>query len=143
MPNNLQLTAAVPVSNIRMIKVLRVTDLDEDNKSLTVDLIISNAGGGVVFEPLPWRMQISNTSCNAILINPAPATTASTLVLGTLSAVGAFDAVYSAYIGAGNAGDRRGALLNALKAVSGVVVGSSASALNGTTQSALPAGTVS
>jgi hypothetical protein len=138
MPNTLLMTNAIPVANIRQVRVLRLTEVDEDNKRMIVELVVSNAGGTTVFPPLPFRLEITNTACDGLVAHPLPSRTEETLLKISLTVAGAFDTCLAAYQAV--SADRRGAFLTALKAVNGVVNGG---ILNGTAQNALPAGAVS
>jgi hypothetical protein len=143
MSNTLTFSANLAIPNIRVAKIMKVLEVDEDNASMTLALLVQSTAG-VIAPPLPWTLVVRNGSVvGAIAAHPAPGMITEAVFPVTLTGAGvaaAFTTTLAAYIGGG--GDKRGALLTALKGISGTVTGSNTS-LDGTSLPILPAGTVS
>lgn len=138
MPNLLTFTTPITVPNIRVVRILKGPDLNEDDLEMTFELLLASATG-VIFEPLPRVLTIRNgNGCGGIAANPNPASTLDAVIDIFLRGAGVANA-YTAVRDAMTGPDRRGQALNAMKAISGIVLGGP---LNGTTQPILPPGTV-
>lgn len=142
MSNTLTLTANIPIPNIKVIKIMKVLEVDEDNSSMTLALLVQSATG-VIAPPLPWTLVVRNGSVSgAVAAHPAPGVITDSVFSVNLTGAGvasAFTTALAAYIVGG--GDKRGSLLASLKGISGTVTGSNTT-LDGTSLPILPAGVV-
>jgi hypothetical protein len=138
MPNNWNLTASVAVGQMQKFKITRVTELDEDNKRMVAEVQVIG-GGGLIFPIGPsdvWRLEITQTEVDGVAAHPAPSRSTETLLGVRITGLTTiFDTLLAAYRAAG--ADKRGSLLTAMAAVSGVVRGGP---LDGQTKPMLPAG---
>jgi hypothetical protein len=141
MANTLTLTANIAIPNAARMKIGRVTELDEDNKRMVVEMTVGSVGFSTLFPNAnPLRLEITNGACDGLAAHPAPAVTTDAVIsvrLGGAGVAAAFDTCLTAYRAAG--ADKRGNLMTAMQGISGVVSGGP---LNGTTQPMLPPGTV-
>lgn len=139
MANTLTLTTPVNIPNIRVARVARITEVDEDNARMVVEVQLTGAGG-VISPPNPWRLEITNGGVDGLAAHPAPGFTTDAVIAIRLTGAGvatAFTATLTAYHAAG--ADKRGNVLTALQGISGTVVGGP---LNGLVRPVLPPGTV-
>lgn len=141
MPNTLTFTTAIAVAQVKVAKVYRLSEVDDAAKRLVVEVLMMGLSG-ILFPPSPWRLAITNGSADALVAHPAPAKTTDSVVSVSLTGAGvatAYDTALAGFVGGG--ADKFGALLTALKGISGTVTGSG-TALDGTTQPILGAGPV-
>ena len=138
MPNLLTLTASIAVAQVKVMRVVRVTELDTAAARLVVEVVASGLTG-IIFPPV-FRLEVTNGGADALAAHPAPAFTTESAIscrIGGAGVATAFDTVLAAFVGGG--ADKFGAVLTALKGISGLVAGGP---LNGQTVSILPAGAV-
>jgi hypothetical protein len=141
MSNTLTYTTAISVAQVRIAKVARLTEIDEAAKRLVVEILLMGLTG-ILFPPTPWRLAITNGSADALAAHPAPVRTTDSVFIVTLTGVGvatAYDVALAGFAAGG--ADKFGALMTALKGISGTVTGSG-TALDGTTLPILGAGPV-
>jgi len=144
--NSWTLTTPITEANMTKFKVVRVTLIDEDNQIMSFELQLQG-GGGVLFggpgtAGRVFAMSVTNGGgCDALAVNPSPATLLDTIVqcrLTPASTPTAYTTVSTAYLVSGSEGTRFGALLTALAGISGVASGGPS---NGQTIPIIPAGT--
>jgi hypothetical protein len=141
MANTLTFTAPIAVAQVKIVKVMRLTEIDDIAKRLVAEVLLSGLTG-ILFPPSPWRLEITNGGCDALAAHPAPAKTTDSVIAVRLTGAGvatAYDTVLAAFVAGG--ADKFGAMLAALKGISGTVTGSG-TALDGTIVPILPAGAV-
>lgn len=138
MPNLLTLTAPIATANIRLIRIARGPDINEDDNEMTFYLLVTSMGG-VVYEPNPRILTVKNgNGCGGIAEDSNAVVGSGFLIDITLRGAGVSSA-FSTVLAAMTGPDRRGQALTALKSISGIVVGGP---LNGLTRPILPAGAV-
>jgi hypothetical protein len=138
MANTWNYTASIAVGQMQRNKITRITELDEDAKRMVVEVQVIG-GGGLIF-PIGggdvWRLEVLQTAVDGVAAHPAPSRSTDTMLgirIGGLA--GVFDTLLAAYRAAG--ADKRGNLLTAMAAVSGVVQGGP---LDGQTKTMIPPG---
>jgi hypothetical protein len=139
MANNGLLTTPITVQNITRFKIADVA-IAEDGNSMVVGLHLSGAAG-IIWEPDPYLLTITNGDCDGLAAPPTPAKMRDSIIAVKLTGAGvaaAFTTCWTAYRTGTNPAGRTN-LLNAMQAITGTVVGGP---LDGQTKPIIPPMTV-
>jgi len=138
-------TTALTEPNLGKAKIVKITEIDLDNKSISFNVQLSGSG---IVHPAIYRFQVKQDLVSFLIQNPTPTTILDEVAFGTLlaSPQTAFNTVYGVLTDtdAGHAANRLGSMLAALATISGVVQSTdnvTSAGLVGTTISAFPPGT--
>jgi hypothetical protein len=125
MANTWNLTVNVTTPNINKVKITRVSEIDEDAKRMVIEAQVIASGALIYPTPVDgdvFRLEVTQTEVDGLAAPPAPSRTNQALIAIRITGqVTAFDTLLAAYRAAGT--DKRGNLLTAMAAVSGVVRG--------------------
>ena len=96
----LTFTTPLNLANIRAAKIGKVREIDEDAKSLIVNVTLQ--GAALPYDTL-YSLFITNGPCDAIQANGSPTTILRAIAVVSITSATAFDQVFAAYRAAGDA----------------------------------------